>query len=294
MKEHLSALYQFMWVAKLKSFSNAAERLNMAQSGISRSIKDLETYLKVKLINRTTRRLSLTPAGSNLFRELEEGFFYLDRGLQQLDLMRTYPTGKVTITASRQAMEQVLIPRLASFGSKYPDVELELIVDNSNGDVVVSALESESIDAGVRLGEEVTEGLVAVRISEDLEMAVVATPELLSKYGIPKDPKDLVNFPCIAGKLDGERVFDWEFKDKYKHKPAGSWTLNDSSLILEATRSGVGLAYEPKELVKDDLAKGKLIQVLQDYTLTIPGFYLYYQDREVSPALRVVIESLKV
>ncbi|MDG6895573.1 LysR family transcriptional regulator [Volucribacter amazonae] len=290
-KEYLSALYQFMWVAELGSFSQAADKLNMAQAGVSRSVKSLENHLAVKLLHRTTRRLSLTQAGEQLYHSAKQSFQLLENGLNRLDFLRDIPKGKVRITASRHAIEYILIPKLAHFAQDYPDIQLELLENNAFVDII-----AERYDAGVRLGDNVAEGMVAVKISPELPCAVVGSPDLFKRYGIPQHPNDLNHFPCLTYQLKTGRIYDWAFNDNGEtlcHKPSHSWVFNDSQAIMQAAKFGIGLAYEPLDLVQNELTNGSLIAVLRDYCINLDSLYLYYPDRNISPALRLVVDCLR-
>lgn len=170
-RENYNDLYLFMQVVREGSFTKAAAKLGVAQSGVSRTVRELEARLGVQLLNRTTRKLALTQAGSRFFKELEESFEKLDNGLHMLAQMRDMPSGTVRINASQYAIDTILLPKLATFHRLYPDIRLELISESRFVDIV-----AEGFDAGVRLGSEVGEEMVAVKISEEMKMAVVATP----------------------------------------------------------------------------------------------------------------------
>jgi len=264
----------------------------MAQSGISRSIRDLEERLGVQLLVRTTRRLSLTQAGEQLYQTTESGFDALNSGLATLAHYRETPSGTVRINASQHAIEKCLLPKLAVFKQRYPDIRLELMNESRFVDII-----AERFDAGVRLGPEVGQGMVAVRITPDMEMAVVGTPDHLRRYGFPQTPAELAAHPCIAYQFADGSLYHWELVQDGKsitHCPEGQWALSDSYMEAEAARLGLGLAYVPVELVADDLERGTLIRVLQRYSLRMDGLFLYYPHRNVSPALRAVIDTLKI
>ena len=192
-RENYNDLYLFMQVVREGSFTAAAQRLGLAQSGVSRAVRELEERLGVQLLVRTTRRLSLTQAGEQLYHNVESGFDALDMGLATLAHYRQTPSGTVRINASQHAIDKVLLPKLAVFKHRYPDIRLELISESRFVDII-----AERFDAGVRLGPEVGSGMIAVRISPDMEMAVVGTPEHFRRYGFPQTPADLVAHPCIA------------------------------------------------------------------------------------------------
>lgn len=290
-RENYNELYLFMQVVREGSFTAAAQRLGLAQSGISRSVRELEERLGVQLLVRTTRRLSLTQAGEQLYKTAETGFDALNSGLATLAHYRQTPSGTVRINASQHAIDKVLLPKLAVFQQRYPDIRLELISESRFVDII-----AERFDAGIRLGPEVGQGMIAVRITPDMEMAIVATPEHFRRYGFPQTPEDLVAHPCIAYQLADGSVYAWELNQQAKkitHRPQGQWAFSDSYMEAEAARRGLGLAYVPEELVSDDLQQGRLVRVLQRFSQRLDGSFLYYPHRNVSPALRIVIDALK-
>lgn len=285
-------LYLFMLVAREGSFTRAATRLGLAQSGVSRAIRELESRLGVQLLTRTTRKLSLTQAGEQLYRSTLSGFDSLNMGLANIAYFRDTPSGTVRITASQHAIDKVLLPKLATFRQRYPDIRLELISENRFVDIIDARF-----DAGVRLGASVGEGMIAVRIAPDMEMVVVGTPEYFRQYGFPQTPDDLVVHSCIGYQFADGSLYQWEFWQDgvaVKHKPQGQWVFSDSYMEAKSARLGLGLAYIPEEMVSADLEQGKLIRVLQRFSHRLDGLHLYYPHRNVSPALRVVIDTLKL
>ncbi|KQN53490.1 LysR family transcriptional regulator [Erwinia sp. Leaf53] len=291
-RENYNELWLFLQVVREGSFTAAARRLGLAQSGISRSVRELEERLGVQLLVRTTRRLSLTQAGEQLYQTAESGFDALDAGLATLAHYRTTPSGTVRINASQHAIDKVLLPKLAVLKQHYPDIRLELIGEGRFVDII-----AERFDAGVRLGPEVAQGMVAVRITPDMAMAVVGSPEHFLRYGFPQAPADLASHPCIAYQFADGSLYPWELIQDDKtvtHRPQGQWVFADSYMEANAARLGLGLAYVPEELVVDDLQSGTLIRVLQRYSQRLEGSFIYYPHRNVSPALRVVIDLLKV
>ncbi|UUE09276.1 LysR family transcriptional regulator [Dickeya zeae] len=291
-RENYNDLYLFMLVAREGSFTKAATRLGLTQSGVSRAIRELETRLGVQLLTRTTRKLSLTQAGEQLYRTTLTGFDSLDLGLATLAHFRDTPSGTVRINASQHAIDKVLLPKLATFRLHYPDIRLELISESRFVNII-----DERFDAGIRLGPEVDEGMIAVQITPDMEMVVVATPDHFRHYGFPHTPADLVVHPCIAYQFADGSLYQWELWQDGKplrHKPQGQWVFSDSYMEAAAARLGLGLAYVPEELVTQDLEQGTLIRVLQRYSHRLAGLHLYYPHRNVSPALRMVINALKL
>lgn len=291
-RENYNDLYAFMLVAREGSFTKAAIKLGVAQSGISRTVRDLEARLGVQLLTRTTRKLSLTQAGEQLYHAAQASFQSLDDGLSMLAHFRDIPSGTVRINASQHAIDKVLLPKLAMFKQLYLDIRLELISESRFVDII-----EEHFDAGVRLGGDVGEGMIAVRITPDIDMVAVATPEHFRRYGIPQTPKDLVAHPCIAYQFADGSFYQWEFWQEgtlIKHKPKGQWVFSDSYMEAAAARRGLGVAYVPEDLVEQDLELGTLIRVLKPYSHRFAGVHLYYPHRNISPALRVVVETLRI
>lgn len=216
-RENYNELYLFMQVVREGSFTAAAQRLGLAQSGVSRSVRELEERLGVQLLVRTTRKLSLTQAGEQLYQKTASGFDTLDLGLAALAHYRETPSGTVRINASQHAIDKCLLPKLAIFKQRYPDIRLELINESRFVDII-----EERFDAGVRLGPEVSTGMVAVRITPDMEMAIVGTPEHFRRYGFPQTPADLTTHPCIAYQFADGSVYQWELNqdDKKNHSSA--------------------------------------------------------------------------
>ncbi|MDG2951661.1 LysR substrate-binding domain-containing protein [Exercitatus varius] len=156
---------------------------------------------------------------------------------------------------------------------------------------------AERFDAGVRLGGDVQEGMIAVKIARGMQMAVVATPDYFAQYGTPAHPKDLENHNCIGYRLGSGGLYAWDFQIKgkaVKQKIQGQWIVSDSYCECTAVKLGLGLSYLPKELVETELASGELVEVLSEYSIALPACYLYYPHRAVSPALRLVAENLKL
>ncbi len=291
-RENYNDLYVFMLVAREGSFTKAAIKLEVAQSGISRTVRDLEARLGVQLLTRTTRKLSLTQAGEQLYHTAQASFLSLDDGLTMLAHFRDVPSGTVRINASQHVIDKVLLPKLAKFKELYPEIRLELISESRFVDII-----EEHFDAGVRLGGDVGEGMIAVRITPDIEMVVVATPEHFRCYGFPQTPDDLAEQPCIAYQFADGSLYQWELWQEgklIKHKPKGQWAFSDTYMEAAAARRGLGLAYIPEDLVEKDLELGSLIRVLKPYSHRLSGAHLYYPHRNVSPALRMVIETLRI
>lgn len=291
-RENYNDLYAFMLVAREQSFTKAAYKLGISQSALSRTIKQLEQRLGIQLFMRTTRSLALTDAGRQLFKAASSSFAHLDHELTMLANFRHTPSGAVRITASQYAIDKVLLPKLAHFKTLYPDIQLELISDTAFNNVI-----TEQFDAGVRFGELVADGMISLRIGHDEQMAVIASPDYFHHYGIPKTPYDLAHHQCIGYRYASGAMYDWDFNDNgkpIKIKTQGQWIFSNDYNIRDAAKLGLGVGYVCADLVQHELERGELIQALKEYSHTFTGFHLYYPHRNVSPALRAVIECLRL
>ena len=293
-KENYNDLYAFLMVTREGSFTKAAGKLGVSQSALSHTIRGLEERLGILLLTRTTRSVSVTEAGERLRQTISPNFDQIDNELSFLTKLRDTPAGTVRINASSHAIRHILLPKLNYLTQLYPDVNIELTANSGMVDIV-----AERFDAGVRFGSRVADGMIAVRIGQDVKMAVVATPQYFEKYGMPQTPQELTKYPCIGFRLTTQGgIYAWEFaKDglEIKIKIQGQWVFNESYHIVDAVRLGVGLAYIPEELVQQDLEQGLLVKVLEAYSITFQGYHLYYPHRrQQAPALKLVIDTLRL
>ncbi|MFU9046765.1 LysR family transcriptional regulator [Acinetobacter tibetensis] len=293
-KENYNDLYAFLMVTREGSFTKAAGKLGVSQSALSHTIRGLEERLGMLLLTRTTRSVSPTEAGERLRQTISASFDHIDNELSLLSKLRDTPAGTVRINASSHAIRQILLPKLQQLTQRYPDINIELTANSGMVDIV-----AERFDAGVRFGSRVAEGMIAVRIGNDVKMAVVATPEYFAKHGQPQSPQELTQHSCIGFRLTTQGgIYAWEFeKDglEIKIKINGQWVFNESYHSADAVRLGLGIAYIPEDMVEDDLRCGRLIKVLDDYSIQFSGYHLYYPHRrQQSPALRLVIDTLRL
>ncbi|WP_068086137.1 LysR family transcriptional regulator [Novosphingobium rosa] len=287
-------LRAFLAVARERSFTRAAAQMGLSQSALSRSIANLEARLGVRLLNRTTRSVAPTVAGERLAAGLAPHFEGIEAQLAALGDIRERPAGLVRITADESAAQCVLWPALSRFLPDYPDVEVEVVVDNALTDIVAAGL-----DAGVRSGDIVDRDMIAVPIGEDQRMAAVASPAYLAGRTPPRHPRELTEHRCInirLATLGG--LYAWEFdRDgrEMRVRVGGQLTFNTSDLVVRAALDGFGIAFLPECQFQDHIATGRLIRLLDDWCEPYPGYHLYYPSRrQVSPALRVVIDGLRL
>ncbi|MEG9476181.1 LysR family transcriptional regulator [Mannheimia indoligenes] len=291
-RQNYNDLYAFLLVAQEKNFARASDKLGVSPQALSKTIKLLESRLGLQLFNRTTRTVSLTHAGEKLFATAQKSFAQLDSELTHLAHYRNAPSGTVKISAGLQVVQNTLIPKLAHFQTQYPDITVHLSANNRFVDIV-----TEGFDAGVRLGDDVGEMMIAVKISEPLAMTIVASPSYIKQFGLIKTPDELVHHQGIGYVMSNGKLYEWEliFNGKpFTQTPPCRWLFDDDEAVKTACLHGLGLAYLPQEIIADELASGKLVVVLPAYCPSLPALYLYYPHRNISPALKVVVESLRV
>ena len=287
-------LHAFILVARERSFTRAAAQLGVTQSALSHTIRGLEAKLDVRLLTRTTRGVSTTEAGERLYKSLEPNYEGIAAALATLNEMRDKPAGTIRITTHDHAAGTVLWPRLSPMLSAYPDVKVEININYGMIDIV-----AERFDAGVRLGDQVAKDMVAVRISEDVRMAVVASPGYLAGRPAPRLPQDLTGYQCVNMRLPTyDNVYAWEFEkggQALQVQVGGQCTFNTTPQMLQAALDGYGFAYVPEDMVLAHVAAGRLLRVLGDWCPTWPGYHLYYPSRrQSSPAFALVVDALRM
>ncbi|RUN78317.1 LysR family transcriptional regulator [Sphingomonas sp. TF3] len=292
-REDLVDLNSFMAVAEERSFTRAAARLNTSQSALSHTIRRLETRLGVRLLTRTTRSVAPTAAGERLLGTLRPALEDIASELSSLSELREKPAGLIRITTSRHAAVAVLWPVLERLLPEYPDIQVEVNISSGLTDIV-----AERFDAGIRLGEQVAKDMIAVRISPELRMAVVGAPAYFETHPKPVMPQDLSAHQCINLRmLSSGGLYAWELeKDgrELKVRVDGQLTFNDSQVMLEAARAGMGLACTLEDNVRPMLADGTLVRVLEDWCPPFAGYHLYYPSRrQPSAAFTLLVDALR-
>lgn len=275
MRDNLTDLVAFVAVARERSFTKAAAKLGVSQSAISHAIRGLEARLGIRLLTRTTRSVSTTEAGEHLLQSVVPHFEEIEAGLAALSTLRDKPAGTIRITTSDHPAETILWPTLAKVLPRYPDVRVEISVDAALTDIA-----THRFDAGVGLGEQVAQGMVAVRIGPDLWMAAVASPSYFAKKTAPRTPRDLTEHNCINMRVPTYGgLYAWEFeKDRreLKMRVEGQLTCNDIHHAADAALAGFGIAYVFEDVVQPYLKRGRLNRVLDDWCPPFPGYHLYY------------------
>ncbi|CAG4922608.1 LysR family transcriptional regulator [Paraburkholderia gardini] len=292
-RENLNDLLAFVAVARAQSFTRAAAKLGVSQSALSHTIRGLESRLGLRLLTRTTRSVSPTPAGERLLATVGPRFDEIDEELAALTELRDKPAGTIRITTDEHAASTILQPKLARLLPDYPDIKVEIVVDFGLTDIV-----AQRYDVGVRLGDQVAKDMIAVRIAPDMRMAVVGAPSYFANRARPKTPQDLTGHNCINLRLPTHGgLFAWEFTKaghEVRVRVDGQLVFNGTNQMLQAALSGCGLAYIPADLALPYIDEGRLKPVLKNWCPVFPGYHLYYPSRrQSSRALGVLVDALR-
>lgn len=293
LRENFNELQLFLVVARERSFTKAAGKLGVTQSALSHAMKALEERLNIRLLTRTTRSVAPTEAGERLIACLEPRIADLEQELDSLIQLNGIASGNIRLTSGEHAARSLVWPKLKPFLREYPEIHVELMVDNGFVDIVEGRF-----DAGIRLGESVNKDMVAVRIGPDIRMAIVAAPSYFADHPAPETPHDLQNHRCINMRLPTVGgLYHWEFEKDGKPlrvRVEGQLTVNLLPERIDAALSGFGLACVPENMIQDYVKSGALIQVLQAWCPFFPGYYLYYPSRKQHPpAFALMIDALR-
>lgn len=293
LRENVNDLIAFIVVARERSFTKAAAQLGMSQSGLSHAIRGLEERLGLRLLTRTTRSVAPTAEGEQLLETIIPRFEEVELQLASMTDRREKPAGLIRITAEDYAIDAVLWPKIREGLRDFPDVKVEFMIDYGLTDIV-----SERFDAGVRLGELVSQGMISVPISGDQHMIVIASPEYLKERGTPLVPQDLTNHNCINLRLPTHGgLYAWEFEkdgEELRVRVDGQMTFNGISQICRAAIDGFGLGFVPDGLAQPHIEQGTLVQVLADWCPFYTGYHLFYPNkRQSSAAFKLVVDTLR-
>jgi DNA-binding transcriptional LysR family regulator len=288
-----SELAAFIAVAEAGSFTRAAAKLGLSQSALSYSVRMLEQKLGVRLISRTTRSLSLTDAGERMLHSLRPAFEHIESEIAAVTALRDKPSGTIRITTFRYAATSVLWPVITKFLAGYPDIEMEIILDEGLTDIVAGRF-----DAGIRIGEQIQKDMVAVRIGPELRMAVVGSPSYFENRKVPLTPRDLGEHRGVSYRqTTGGGLYAWEFErggEELQVRMNGPLIINDGQMLEAAALDGLALAYTFESQVSQYIADGRLIRVLDDWCQPFPGCHLYYPSRrQHTAAFALLVEALR-
>jgi len=279
-------------VARRGNFRAAAEELGMSSSALSHAVAGLEARLGVRLFNRTTRSVSLSAAGEQFVETIAPALSEIHRAMEGVNTHRAKPMGTLRLNSSVGAARQILTPIVLEYLRRYRDMSVDIVTEALLVDIVGGGF-----DAGIRLADSVPGDMIAIPLGASLNFAVVGSPDYFKERPRPTRPGDLMAHRCIRARWPSGAIYRWEFERKgesFALDVPGSLILDESTLMLEAALAGAGLAYLSEWAVKPDLAAGRLIQVLADWTPAVPGLSLYYPGRRLVPAgLRAFIDLIR-
>lgn len=283
-------LKAFLLVAQHKSFTQAARELGMSSAAVSQTIRTLETRLGLPLFQRTTRRVGLTEAGASLHARLRPAAVEITDAIESLNSFRDRPVGHLRLTVPRIALPLVIEPILAQFRRAYPEVSVEIAVE----DAVVD-LATRGFDAGIRIGEYIDADMVAVRLTPDITWSVLGAPAYFAAKGRPATPEELTRHECILYRFPTSgAIHRWEFvrdRREFAVNVPGKVITSDSLLLISLARTGIGLTYSADLVAAEDVAAGTLERVLDSFLRRTPGLFLYFPARmQTQPKLRAFID----
>jgi len=292
-QEQLEGLVVFIAVAETKGFSAAAARLGMSTSAVSQSIRQLEKRLGMVLFNRTTRSVSLTDIGARFLERVQPAITELTAAAEELGKEASYPSGWLRLNVPRAGYMIALQPLLKGFMDQYPDVKVEVCIENALVDIV-----GRGFDAGIRFGNLVEKDMIAVAIGPPIRAFIVGAPEYFKRHGVPRHPMDLIEHNCIGFRhVTTGTVERWKFArdgETIDIAADGRFVINDAAALVQAALDQLGLAYMISGYVERFIGQGRLVRVLEDWSPELPGLTLYYPDRKRVPAkLRAFIDYLK-
>lgn len=283
----------FIIVAREQSFTRAAARMGVSQSALSQTIRNLEDRLQMRLLARTTRKVSATELGERLLAATEARLEAIAQDLNRLRGLGDAPSGTIRISAAAHPTERILWPKLAPLLAEYPELRLEIDSNAALVDIV-----GERFDAGVRLGEQIDKDMISIPIGPPERMRVVASPDYLRRFGTPRHPRDLTAHDCIQIRMPTARApIPWEFEKDGKPlnvRVSGRIICNNREVQIDAVRRGLGLAWMMQDYATPLIESGDVVGVLDDWCGEFPGFHLYYPSRrQHSHAFALVIAALR-
>lgn len=285
-------LTAFVAVAEHRSFTRAAEHLGLSTPSLSQAIRGLEETFGVRLLNRTTRSVALTEAGEQLLQHLSPVLEGVDNAIDAVNAYRDTPGGTLRLTVHPLAAVTVIGPLVARFSNAYPSIDLEVSVDIACRDIV-----SEHFDAGVHLGANIAQDMIAVPIGGNFRIVTVASPEYLSRNPEISTPSDLAAHNCVRYRWDKAVANTWRFmKDGERVEVAvgGTLAVNDHDLALRSALDGVGVVQLPEASVASLIGEGRLVPLLSDWSPNWGSFFLFYPSRRHVPVkMRTLVDFLR-
>ncbi len=292
-RDNINDILVFFAVARERSFTRAASKLGMTQSALSHIIRSLEARLGVRLLTRTTRSVSPTEAGERLLQNVAPRLEEIEAEIAAVSDLGDKPAGTIRITAIDHVVDTILWPRIAPLLPQYPDLHVEISSEYRLVDIA-----AERYDIGVRHGDQVDKDMIAVRLTEDTLMMMVAAPAYFERRPLPASLQDLSKHNCINLRLPSSGgLYAWELKHDGQDLEArvrGQAVFSSIYPMRDAALAGVGIAFLPESLVGEDVRAGRLVSVMEDWCPRFPGLHAFYPSRRHSSrALMLVIDAIR-
>lgn len=281
-RHSLTELEAVLAIVRCGSFRAAATDLGMSTTAISNAVGKLERQLDVRLFNRTTRSVSLTYAGRIFVAQIKPALDGIQKAMNTARSQQEIPSGVLRINAFATAAREIMSPLVLSYLQRYPQVHIDIVTEGRLVDVVAAGF-----DLGVRSADLVPSDAIAIPLGKERRMAVAASPAFLDNRVVPQVPQDLLSHPCVCGRLPDGMVLKWRFSkggEELQLDVEGPITLDEASLARIAVTNGVGIGYFMEADIREDIATGRLVRILEDWTPPLVPLCLYYYNRRNSSA----------
>jgi DNA-binding transcriptional LysR family regulator len=281
-RHSLIELEAVLAIVRCGSFRAAAVELGMSTTAISNAVGKLERELDVRLLNRTTRSVSLTYAGRIFVAQIKPALEDIQKAMNTARAQQETPSGTLRINAFATAAREIMSPLVLTYLQRYPQVHIDIVTEGRLVDVVAAGF-----DLGVRSADLVPSDAIAIPLGQMRSIAVVASPTFFEDRAIPQVPQDLLSYPCVRGRLPDGALLRWRFEksgEELQLDVDGQVTLDEPSLARIAIRNGVGIGYLMESDVREDIAAGRLVRILEDWTPPLVPLCLYYYNRRNSSA----------
>ena len=289
-RDMFSGLTEFLAVADHNNFRAASAALRVTPAAVSQAIKTLEARVGMPLFLRTTRSVTLSEAGEQLLGRLRPAAREIGDAIDEVGALRERPSGELRLSVPRIAVDLVIVPLLPGFRREYPDIRVEIDVQDASIDLGASGM-----DAGVRIGRFIELDMVAVKLTPDFRWRILGAPGYLAERGRPVRPKDLLQHECIGYRFPAAKnLYRWQFKEDGRELSVdvpGGTIVNDHLTMVALAKAGAGLAFTADPVARREIERGELVPVLDDYTITTEGLYLYFPEKsQKQPKLRAFID----
>lgn len=281
-RHSLIELEAVLAIVRCGSFRAAALELGMSTTAISNAVGKLERELDVRLFNRTTRSVSLTYAGRIFVAQIQPALEGIQKAMNTARSQQEIPSGTLRINAFATAAREIMSPLVLTYLKRYPQVHIDIVTEGRLVDVVAAGF-----DLGLRSADLVPSDAIAIPLGQMRRIVVAAAPAFFENRAIPQVPQDLLSCPCVRGRLPNGALLRWRFEkdgDEVQLDVDGPMTLDEASLTRIAVTNGVGIGYFMESDVREDIAAGRLVRILEDWTPPLVPLCLYYYNRRNSSA----------